>query len=220
MKLCSVSGCGLKAGGYSLLCNTHRRAQQRHGHPHMQGVEVSELKPYRQRIANRIKRNPDNPAWGMLRANWAALADHSRASQARMFRGEPYNRTEARAHQEVIKLADNVKADEVASVVLALYLLQHERPARFPSDEAFMFQLVRRVMRLTDVNVGVSHNSRTGRAVRVYRDLPPRVTRLLGGWLVEVYGRAGLYIASLETAEMDRSAARTAKLDAALEALA
>ncbi|MBN3790439.1 hypothetical protein [Burkholderia sp. Ac-20353] len=185
----------------------------------MAGVEAGELKPYRQRIANRIKRNTDSPVWGMLRANWAALADHSRASQARMYQGEPHNRSEARAHHEVIKLADNVETDEIASVVLALYLLQHERPARFPSDEAFMFQLVRRVMRLTDVNVGVSHNSRTGRAVRVYRDLPPRVTRRLGEWLVEVYGRAGLYIAGLETAEMDRAAAQTAKLNEALGTL-
>lgn len=186
----------------------------------MAGVEVGELKPYRQRIASRIKRNPNSHVWGMLRANWTALTDHSRAFRASLFQGEPYNRNEARAHQEIIKLAGNVKPDEIANVVLALYLLQHERPARFPSDEAFTFQLVRRVMRLTDVNVGVSHNSRTGRAVRVYRDLPPRVTRLLGGWLAEVYGRAGLYIAGLETAEMDRAAAHTAKLDAALEALA
>ncbi|WP_175914583.1 hypothetical protein [Burkholderia metallica] len=206
-------------GGYSPLCNSHKRAQQRHGHPLMTGVEAGELRPYRQRIANCIKRNSQSPVWGMLGANWSALTDHSRELHARMYQGEPYNRSEARAYQEVVKLADNVKADEIANVVLALYLLQHERPTRFPSDEAFMFQLVRRVMRLTDVNVGVSHNSMTGRAVRVYRDLPPRVTRLVGRWLVEVYGRAGLYIAGLETAAMDRAAARAVELNDALGAL-
>ncbi|MDN7877764.1 hypothetical protein [Burkholderia aenigmatica] len=219
MKLCSVSGCGQMAGGYSPLCNSHKRAQQRHGHPLMTGVEAGELRPYRQRIANCIKRNAKNPVWGMLGANWSALTDHSRAFHALMYQGEPYNRSEARAYQEVVKLADNVKADEIANVVLALYLLQHERPTRFSSDDAFMFQLVRRVMRLTDVNVGVSHNSMTGRAVRVYRDLPPRVTRLLGRWLAEVYGRAGLYIAGLETAAMDRAAARAVELNDALGAL-
>jgi hypothetical protein len=219
MKLCSVSGCGLKAEGYSPLCNTHKRAFQRHGHPLMDGVEAGELKSYRQRITQRIKRNPNSPVWGMLKANWAALVEYSRASQARIYQGEPYNRNEARAHQEVIKLGDTVAADDIANVVMALYLLQHERRARFPSDDAFVFQMVRRVMRLTDVNVGISHNHRTGRAVRVYRDLPPRVTKRLGAMLVAVYGQAGLYLAALEAAEMGQATAKAVKLNEALEAL-
>jgi hypothetical protein len=155
----------------------------------------------------------------MLKANWTALVEFSRASQVRIYHGEPYNRNEARAYQEVIKLGDTVAADDIANVVMALYLLQHERRARFPSDDAFVFQMVRRVMRLTDVNVGISHNHRTGRAVKVYRDLPPRVTKRLGAMLVAVYGQAGLYLAALETAEMDRATAKAVKLNEALEAL-
>jgi hypothetical protein len=185
----------------------------------MQGVEASELRPYRQRITQRVKRNPNSPVWGMLKANWAVLVEHSKACQARLYQGEPYSRNEARAHHEVIKLGDAVAADDIANVVMALYLIQHERPARFPSDDAFVFQMVRRVMRLTDVNVGVSHNARTGRSVKVYRDLPPRVTKRLGAMLVEVFGLAALYVAALETAEVDRAAAKAVKLNQALEAL-
>lgn len=220
MKLCSVSGCGLKAEGYSPLCNTHKRALQRHGHPHMKGIEASELKPYVARVNSRMRKNQGSRVWEILRANWSALADHSRGCQARMFQGEPYNRTEARAHGEITKLADAVEPVEVMKVVMALYLLQRERPARFPCDDAFRFQLVRRVIRLTDINVGVSHNHKTGRAVRVYRDLPPRVSRLLGYWLAEVFGGAGVYLAEREAAGKYQAAAKTAELHTALEALA
>lgn len=219
MKLCSVSGCGLKVEGYSPLCNTHKRALQRHGHPLMKGVEASELKPYRQIIAQRTRRNANNPVWEILRANWAALADHSRAYHAGMQRGEPYNRTDARVHQEVIKLDISVASEDIANVVMALYLYRKQRPTRFPSEEAFRFQLVRRVMRLTEVNVGVSFNQSTQRAVRVYRDLPPRATRRLGQFLIEVYGAAGEYVAGLEAAEKARATVEKVKLHDALEAL-
>lgn len=220
MKLCSVSGCGLKAEGYSPLCNTHKRALQRHGHPLMDGVQATELKPYTARVSSRMRKNEGSRVWEILRANWRALADHSRGCQARILQGEPYNRTEARAHNEFVKLDDAVEPLEIMKVVMALYLLQHERPSRFPSDDAFRFQLVRRVIRLTDINVGVSHNHKTGRAVRVYRDLPPRVSRLLGSWLAEAFGGAGVYLAGLDTTEKRSASTKAAELQAALESLA
>jgi hypothetical protein len=67
-------------------------------------------------------------------------------SQARIYQGEPYNRNEARAHQEVIKLGDTVAADDIANVAMALYLLQHERPARFPAVELDFSQVGPRII--------------------------------------------------------------------------
>lgn len=185
----------------------------------MTGVSLAELKPYRARITARIKTNAGNPAWAILRTRWEALTSYSLGCIERRNAGEPYNRWEFRAHQEVIKLATYADPDELTVMVLAVYLLRAEQPHRFRSDDAFRFQLVRRCMRMTDVNVGVSYNYKTGRSVRVYRECPPRVIDTLGGYLMEVFGVAAAYVAGLETAYKHETQADKASLYAALEAL-
>ncbi|MFM0347667.1 hypothetical protein [Paraburkholderia sp. RL17-347-BIC-D] len=185
----------------------------------MAGVTITELKPYRARVAARIKTNANNPTWAILRTRWDALASYCRGCIERRNAGEPYNRWEFRAHQEVVKLAAYVNADELMTMVLSVYLLRVDRPQRFRSDDAFLFQLVRRCMRMTDVNVGVSFNHRIGRSVRVYRECPPRVMGMLGDYLMDVFGTAAALVAELETAHKRQAQADKASLYAALEAL-
>jgi hypothetical protein len=216
MTVCKASGCQLAATGHGHYCEAHKRALRRHGDALMKGVTVMELSTYRKRVVLRMKTNAANPAWHMMEANWAAMADYSRACLARIDAGEAFNRWTARAHREVVKLANNVETTDLISMVSAVYLLREENPHRFPTDAAFNVQLVRRCRGMTDVNVGVGWNHKTQKASRAYRDMPPRANQLLGATLNAVFGAAGLTVARLETSYRVKQEDQKVQLNEAL----
>lgn len=90
--------------------------------------------------------------------------------------------------------------------MLALYLLAEDRPRQFPTHRGFVFQLARRLRALAEANCGVWHDSLTGKAKRVYRDVPPRVTERVGTMVVEALGSGALSFARglAQRAEMER----------------
>jgi hypothetical protein len=147
------------------------------------------------------------------------MADISRTYVAQMHGGSAFNRYEARAHQAILNLANNVATKDIIEMVLGFYLFREEQGRRFQSDEGFVFQLVRRVMQMTDVHVGTGWNHKTGKTFRYYGETPPRVTRIIASYLVEVFGTVGLYVANLETAEVKRAENQKAELFEALGAL-
>jgi hypothetical protein len=77
-------------------------------------------------------------------------------------------------------------------------------PRRFRTDDAFRFQLVRRVRALTELNRGTWQDRRTGRTRHAYRDVGPRATTYLAEMLAETLGVIGLTVA-----RMDRDQAKT-----------
>jgi hypothetical protein len=141
---------------------------------------VGELKSYRKLVRERIKRNRDNSLWSQLDERWRLLTDHCKSVMAAWNSGRPQSGNDVRAATELLKVAQHVELRHVIETALALYLLQDADPRRFRSDEAFLFQLVRRVRGLADVNAGEYYDHITGKQKRVYRDLPPRVTRVCG----------------------------------------
>jgi hypothetical protein len=221
-KLCSVSGCGVATAGYSPFCNNHKRNKERHGHPLQSGVEAGELKAYRKRVAARARSNKANPVFSMVTANWGAVVAHSNAFYSKdgpVGKGAPFNRIEGQVHHHIIKLAAEADVTDIFNVIVSLYLLQRESPHRFRSDEAFSCQMVRRVRRLSEINAGSYFNVKTGRTVRAYRDLPPRVTVQLGNVLVQVFGHLALKLAVLEAADIEQAERKKADFNAALGAL-
>ncbi len=118
--------------------------------------------------------------------------------------GRPQSGNDVRAAQELLKVAGHVDLRHVIETALGLYLLQDADPRRFRSDEAFLFQLVRRVRGLADVNAGEYYDHITGKQKRVYRDLPPRVTRVCGRLLNGVFGLPGYTFAKLERQDHEK----------------
>ena len=84
---------------------------------------------------------------------------------------------------------------EAIETVIAVYVMQEIEPRRFRSGRAFRFQLVRRLRRLTDVNVGEYWDQTAGRTKRVYRDLPPRVTEVFARIVTETIGGPCMHLA-------------------------
>ena len=208
---CRVSGCSHKAASrWSRYCDSHKSRDRRHGDPIQETIITADLKPYLKLVRQRIDRNQGKPLWPLLEERWTALVDQCRRYLAVAGGGVPYERTRRKAYQELIKVADHVEARTVVETVLSLYLMLDQEPRRFRSHRGFLFQLVRRVRGLTDVNAGQWYDHRSGKVKRAYRDLPPRTAKFLGTMLVAALGGAGVYLADLERKQLDhqRSTAR------------
>ncbi len=97
-----------------------------------------------------------------------------------------------------------------------MFLLRDFRPQMVRSDNAFIVELVRRLRALSDVNVGTWFDHGSGRVKRVYRELPPRVSEVIGRWVIPVIGAAGVRLAELERRDQDAEQAKTAAFKEAL----
>lgn len=215
MRTCVINQCNEMAAGYSKLCEKHKRSQRRHGDPEQTGVTVSELKPYFERVQKRVLKNAGNETWAILKDRWEKLVAIADQKQQTYKSGKSANKDEINALSEITKLRDT-DPQKIIETYIAMYLLMMEQPRRFISDNAFLFQLARRIRGLTDINAGQYWDNEKKQTKRVYRDVSPRVLRTLGNYLIETFGAAGLVIAKLEAEEVNRIHEEKAKLDKAL----
>jgi hypothetical protein len=202
---CRAPGCQAPISSrFSIFCSRHQSRLRRQGDVAQEAITKADLKTYVGQVRNRIAKNPDNPAWASLDDRWRTVVGHAEgilAAARRGVAGASYQRTAA---HEVVKLNGHVKPREIVEAALALFMLLQDQPRRFRSDQAFRTQLVRRTRGLSDVNAGTRFDAVSGRTRRAYRELTPRATAVLGQWLADAFGAAGLHLAKLE--EGDREA--------------
>ncbi len=108
------------------------------------------------------------------------------------------------ASVETLRIGNNVKPRDVIETVLAMYVMQDQEPRRFKSDQAFRTQLVRRVRGLTRLNADAWTDAKTGKRKLVYRDLSQRTVTIMGGWIAEALGPAGIRFARLERKDHEK----------------
>ncbi len=93
----------------------------------------------------------------------------------------PHPRNSRIALESIRNVNDTDSPRDVMVTLLAFFRLWHEQPRRFRSDRAARFQAARVLRRMTDVHVGTWFNETTGKAHRVYQDIPARALDELGG---------------------------------------
>jgi hypothetical protein len=140
-----------------------------------------------------------------LEARWKAIASKADGIIAEWRTGKPMVRYRREAAVEISRISRAVNAIELIETVLAMYVMQDQEPRRFKSEAAFRAQLVRRVRGLTALNADIWTDPQTGRKKRVYRDLAPKTVALIGQWLAEALGVAGLHFATLERRDHERA---------------
>lgn len=203
---CSVANCtNTTASAYSPHCKRHKSTLRRHGAPDQRGVSKAELAPYIAIIATRIAKNPDSEAWPLLEAAWSAIVSDAQIEINRRIG----NRYQRRAADELVAIALDSPPQKVVTTVLAMIAMWADRPRRFASDDALRVQLARRLRALSQRHVGLRYAHRTGRQVRVYRELAPKAAIIMGQKMMTAFGGIGLQLAALE--ERDRNAAQQAK---------
>ncbi len=218
-RTCAVPGCHESTAGYSTLCRQHKQAQRRHGSPTQLAITAHELRPYLALVEARRARNPDSEAWGILEARWGVVVDASKGTLQRYEEGHVSQRIAVQAAHHLRNVAQSTEAWEVIRTILAMFILRDQQPRRFTSDEAFDFQLVRRVLRLAPVNAGAYWDHREGRARKVYRDVPPRVIKALAEPLKQAFGAPGLMLAAKEREDVPRGVDERKRLADAMEEL-
>lgn len=214
--LCRAPGCGKPATRYGHFCTTHKSRLRRHGDVAQQGITKEALRPYVALVRARIAKNIGSTVWETCDARWVAIVEHARGIVRAAQGGVPGSRNERVAASAVVKLADHVDARAVVEAVLGMYLIQDQEPRRFHSDEAFRVQLVRRVMRLSEVSAQSWPDPNTGRVRRTYRDFTPGAASVIAGWLAEALGPTGLHLAKLELRDAERSQQERAEFHKAL----
>ena len=192
------------ASGFSVYCDHHKARLRRHGAVDQDAITAAMLKPYVRRVKARIEKNRDNPAWAQLDRRWLDVVDHARRILGQFEAGRAGLTVELKAATEVRRVADDGKVRDVVVTALAMFVLQACEPRRFKSDAGFRFQLVRRVRSLGDAHAGMSYDHASGKTRRVYREVPPQAMALMGQWLAEALGSAGIRVAELELEAIER----------------
>jgi hypothetical protein len=145
---CEVPACSLFVDRIGRYCDAHGKRDERNGHPTAAAVSKGELRPLVEQCAQFIAAQRDHAG---IRAalDWlaAVLAAGRPVAPWRVHRktmaGERVSAWMA-AHA-----ADGVEPAQILATVIALYLLQEQRPHRFAgSDRFFRHQLAIRVLRL------------------------------------------------------------------------
>lgn len=203
---CRAPGCGARtASRFSVYCTRHKARLRRHGAVDQRAITKGELKPYIELIRKRIAKNADNSIWDQLDGQWLALVEQAKGIAASRARGVAGRRHIATAASEIIRLAASVQPRAIVETTLAMVVMQEFDPRRFRSDRAFKTQLVRRVRGLTEANVQRHFNYRTGKDQRVYSELPPKATAIMGQWIAVSLGPVGLHLVALERQEIEKT---------------
>lgn len=216
-RVCRVQGCEAAANGYGVYCPKHKANDRRHGGPTQRGVTKADLKPYREKVSQRVLKNEENPVWRKADERWLSVVGFAEGVIGRFAIGRAGFGWERRAAVEVVKLSQHVGAREIVETVLAMYLMQNMEPRSFSSERAFKTQMVRRIRGLTEVNAGKWLDPGSGKLKTTYSELPPRVTGAIAGWLVSALGGIGVYLAKLETEKARKEEQDRRELAEALE---
>ncbi|WP_150117694.1 hypothetical protein [Microvirga vignae] len=161
------------------------------------------MKLYRALVAARLEKNKDKPLLTQLEARWGAVLTYAESVREEA-RRKPMVRYRREAAIEMLRIGKNVQPGDVIETVLAMYVMQDQQPRCFKSDQAFRTQKVRRVRGLTRLNADAWTDAKTGKRKLVYRDLGQRTVTIMGGWIAEALGPAGIMFARLERKDHEK----------------
>jgi hypothetical protein len=202
--ICNAPGCSSPASTkFGQYCRPHVAQLRRHGAIGQTGITKADLKVYRHIVEARLEKNNDKPLLTQLEARWGAVLTYAQTVREEA-RSKPMVRYRREAAIEMLRIGKNVQARDVIETALAMYVMQDQEPRRFKSDQAFRTQLVRRVRGLTRLNADAWTDSKTGKKKLVYRDLSQRTVSIMGGWIAEALGTAGIMFARLERKDHEK----------------
>ena len=205
--------CGKETERRSGRCGKCERALRVNGHPEQRGVTKRDLHPHLLSVIACRKRTADRAAeWANLDRQWDRIVEDAKAYIAEWRGGKASYRPQIRAAEEVVRLAVDVKAEDVTNVVLAMWSLLEFDGKLVKDDKAFLVQLVRQVRKLGTIGLGQRWDDRNQRTRRMYRAVPPRAVLEFAIWLRDAYGYAGVVYAHAEKARVERELEEKAKL--------
>ncbi|WP_162917320.1 hypothetical protein [Dongia deserti] len=173
------------------LCERHDGTEQRTGHHSGHSVRVKELAPYLKDASRYIKQHQHHPAIAEAIRRTAELVYGSRPRSV----GQRHNAT---PHERIYGWLDRlehaaVPAEELLSIVAAMFFYREDQPNAFRSDRHFRHQLVLRFLRKAPAPVAARW--RSGEGGRRYDRITVATRDLLATKLENTIGLVSLRVA-------------------------
>ncbi len=178
MRTCKAGGCSAQANGYNSLCEQHKRAKARHGHPLQIGVKKSDLKPYIKEIDNYLNTVSATNAYESINDIWARAVAAAKADIRTTELGVATNVHQLQASKAIVSLSEETDSVTIAKLLMAMGYWHEDDQRRWKYDNGFRFQTVRMLLRLNPREAAYNW-SMNGMTRSVYREVPPRTMAAL-----------------------------------------
>lgn len=215
---CRVTHCVHPVTGYGVYCSTHRTRDKRHGHPEQPAITSAALKPHRKRLRDWIARREAETLWEALEAAQGTLTRFAEGELRAYQRGEgTRNLWHREACLAIASVAQSAAARVIVETVLSMVMMREYDPRLFMSDKAFRYQLGRRFRALSRGNVGRGRKGTSSATTTYLTNARPRSLEVLGRYLEEALGAAGLNIARTMEKEREEHALASQQLWKAIQ---
>jgi hypothetical protein len=165
----------------------------------------------------RYFKNINNPLWSILEEKWKRCYEEAVGVVSEFNSGRPMLHHRKLAAEEVIRLYKTADFHKLAYTALGMFIMFTLANRLFEDDWAFRVQLVKRVIRLSPVNILTYEYE--DRSSKIARELPPKSMEVLSEWLIQVFGGTGLALAEMEKKEEKAIQEERWKLDEAVRGL-
>ncbi|TWS94986.1 hypothetical protein [Reyranella sp. CPCC 100927] len=186
----------------------------RHGHPEQRPVSSTELKPYLKTVETLRRRDPSAPLWPLLSSRWEAIA-----KAAESVANDSTHRPSREAAKLVLGIARDADAAKVVDTALACFMYREAQPNTFASENAFDFQMVRRVRNLAPTNRGQWVNPNTGKTHYAYPFISPRAMAVIAKTIRDNFSLPAFKLTRRLEAEKDAKAQERAAVSEAIDSL-
>lgn len=210
--MCLTPGCtqAVKPDWVRRYCDRCRQNMRRNGDPETKAVSKRELMAYRDQAREILKLDPEKRLMAYMRELWGRYLGLASGIMEEARSGKVVHRPTYLARLEIQRLSEHVSFEDIAETILAINLLEHDRPRRFVTDRGFRFQIVKRLRWLMrDLNVCKSWNPKTGKTSTNLMPISSRVMTVMGNELVDLFSDAvALFLGIKEREQSARASAR------------
>ena len=171
------------------MCETHRKRARRYGDPRLSHcLTKAELLPYLRQVRRIIRRGNQEKVETALAKIKQKLADsvHDELAERAtwIFRGPLWV---LQALEEIKRVVPDVDAIESGILIAACFVSRMHEPRRWPSDRAFVFDLVRSWRKQTNLVSRSYWSAAKQRPIKTYQELRPATVETIGEMLIDAY---------------------------------
>lgn len=191
------------------LCGKHRSTNRRHGHPEQKMLRKTDYKPTAEKLKAMFRSDPQLLEGIEMVYSFVLQELEAEAETLKVGACIRHGRI---ANERLLKVFRENTAVDVAATVSAIYVLREVSPNLFKSDDAFLFQVVHAVLKLSPCSQGVTLN-KNGKATGWYRHPTTRVMRRLAERTITPYNRLGSHVMRLHRQHNERYLRANEKID-------
>lgn len=178
MRTCKADGCTKRVDGYSSLCESHKRAKARHGHPLQVGIKKTDIKPYIREIESYLSTVSATTAHDSMNDIWTRTVAAAQADIAAAQRGVPFNVHRLQASGAIVSLSEETDSVTIVKLVMAMGFWYEDDKRHWKHDDGFRFQTVRMLLRLNPREAVYKWSGNT-MTRSTFKEVPPRTIEAL-----------------------------------------